>query len=79
MENKSYTKKIKTPDGTVLSYFYEPGKTPKLHCIQGPAIKYPKSIEKADIYAIFGKEMSKREWFALKNLSKVTEALPEIF
>lgn len=74
-----YIKKIKTPDGTHLSYFQEPGKVPKLHSLTGPAIKYPKGLKKKDVYAIFGREMTKAEWLTLKNDSKVLVPLPEYF
>lgn len=77
MENQAHIKKIKTPEGVVLSYFQEPGKPPKLHSLQGPAIKYPKEIKKKDVYAIYGREMTKRDWLLLKNDSKVLVPLPE--
>jgi hypothetical protein len=77
MSNHTLIKKIKTPEGVLLSYFQEPGKNPKLHSLTGPAIKYPKSEKKKDVYAIYGREMSKREWLTLKNDSKVITPLPE--
>lgn len=78
MKDTSYIKKIKTPEGAILSYFHEPGKNPKLHSITGPAIKYPKSIQKEDVYAIYGQELSKEEWTELKNDSKVINPLPDL-
>lgn len=77
MEDRTQIKKLRTPDGTVINYFQEPGKQPKLHSILGPAIKYPKSAKKRDVYAIYGREMSKKEWLILKNDSKVLSPLPE--
>ena len=70
-------KKIKTPDGTTICLFQEPGKSAKLHSMSGPAIKYPKAMKKKDVYAIYGREMSKREWLTLKNDSKVLSPLPD--
>ena len=67
----SHIKKMKTPSGEVISYFIEPGKAPKLHSITGPAIKFPKDAKKKDVYALFGREMSKKEWSTLKNDAKV--------
>ena len=75
--NESYTRKIKTPDGAILTMFVEPGKNAKLHSLTGPAIKYPKGSDKRDVYAIYGKEMTRREWTILKNDSKITTPLPD--
>lgn len=79
MSNSSnpYIRKLTTPDGAIVSMFHEPGKSPKLHSITGPAIKYPKAACKKDIYAIYGKELTKREWLTLKNDVKVQTPLPE--
>jgi hypothetical protein len=78
MSESSYIKKVKTPEGTVLSLYQEPGKNAKLHSLAGPAIKYPKDSKKKDVYAIYGREMSKREWLILKNDSKVITPLPDM-
>ena len=64
-------KKIRTSDGTVLSYYCEPNKLSKLHNLSGPAVKYPKALMKENIYAIFGREMKKEEWGMLKKMNTV--------
>jgi hypothetical protein len=70
--SSSYIKKLKTPEGTQITMFQEPGKTAKLHSLEGPAIKYPRASKKKDVYAIYGREMSKQEWTTTKNDTKVT-------
>jgi len=78
MQGPNYLKKIKTPDGTIIStYIEEEGMPGKLHSMTGPAIKYPKAQKKKDVYAIYGREMTKKEWLILKNDAKVITPLPE--
>lgn len=77
MGKESYMKKIKTPDGAIVHLYVEDGQMAKLHNMAGPAIKYPKAAKKKDVYAIYGREMSKKEWLTLKNDSKVLSPLPE--
>lgn len=76
-EKGTTIKKIKTPDGVIITYYCEPGKAPKLHSLDGPAIKYPRGSKKKDVYAIYGREMDKKDWLSYKNDSKVTKPLPE--
>jgi hypothetical protein len=51
---QSEFKTIKTPDGVVLHVYKEPGKNSVPHSTDGPAIKYPKAMKKADEYFIYG-------------------------
>ena len=64
-------KSLKTPDGTVIHTFTEPGKNPVPHSYDGPAIKYPKSLKKSDEYFIFGIKYTKEQWLEAKNSAKV--------
>jgi len=68
---QSVFKTIKTPDGIVLHTYKEPGKTAVPHSLEGPAIKYPKSMKKQDEYFIYGVKYSKDSWLEAKNVTKV--------
>ena len=63
---------LKSPDGVILHAFIEPGKPAVPHSLDGPAIRYPKSLKKQDEYYIYGIKYSKDRWLELKNDSKVT-------
>lgn len=65
-------KTLKTPEGTILHTYREPGKNPVPHSLDGPAIKYSKSAKKQDEYYIWGVRYSKEKWLELKNDAKVT-------
>lgn len=65
-------KTIKTPEGVVLHVFTEPGKNAKPHSLEGPAIKYPKSMKRVDEYFIYGIKYTKTQWEELKETTKVT-------
>jgi hypothetical protein len=69
---RSEFKTIKTPDGVVLHVYKEPGKNSVPHSIDGPAIKYPKAMKKADEYFIYGIKYSKSKWEEMKETTKVT-------
>lgn len=63
---------FKTPEGTQIStYQAEGSKNPTFHSLDGPAIKYPKSMKKPDEYYIYGIKYTKERWLELKNDVKV--------
>lgn len=68
----SQFKTLKTPDGVVLHTYKAPGKNAVPHSTDGPAIKYPKSMKKADEYFIYGIKYSKTKWEEAKEITKVT-------
>lgn len=68
----SQFKTIKTPEGVVLHTYKEPGKNAVPHSLDGPAIKYPKSMKKADEYFIYGIKYSRDKWMEAKEITKVT-------
>jgi hypothetical protein len=58
-------KTIRTLEGIVFSlYEYEPGRH-KLHSQSGPAVQYPKGINKPDEYHIFGVPYEYQKWLEL--------------
>tara|TARA_R110000868_G_scaffold233046_1_gene486777 strand:- start:395 stop:640 length:246 start_codon:yes stop_codon:yes gene_type:complete len=60
-KNSSY-RTIRTLEGIVMSvYEYTPGKY-KLHSQSGPAVIYPKGINKPDEYHIYGVPYKFLEW-----------------
>lgn len=69
---QTVTKTFKKPDGTVLHVLQPSGKNAILHSLEGPAIKYPKSLKKENEYYIYGRQYSKEKWLEAKNDSKVT-------
>lgn len=69
-QNNRY-RTFKTPDGRQVSIFQPTGEQPQLHSLDGPAIKYPKSMKKQDEYYIYGIPYSKERWLELKNDVKV--------
>lgn len=63
-KNSNY-KTIRALDGTVMSvYEYAPGKH-KLHSQTGPAVIYPKGINKPDEYHIYGVQYDYQKWLEL--------------
>jgi hypothetical protein len=60
MSTKFGTKKIKTPDGTVVYYFEG-----KMHNWDGPAF-IPEGIRKDREYYLYGIKYSEAEWKAAK-------------
>lgn len=70
--SQSSFKTIRTPEGITLHLYLEEGKNPVPHSIDGPAIKYPKSIKKQDEYFIYGIAYTKAKWEEAKEGSKVT-------
>lgn len=70
--NQSQFRTIKTPDGIVMHIFQEPGKNSVPHSLDGPAIKYPKTMKKTDEYFIYGVKYSKDKWTEAKASAKVT-------
>ena len=70
MRETSYTKTMKTACGKTISYFKEPGKTPKAHSIEGPAITYAEEEGLAPEYYLFGIKHKKADWEALINMHK---------
>lgn len=65
-------KTFKTPEGVQVSTFQPSGQKPQLHSLDGPALKYPKSMKKQDEYIIYGTPYTKDRWLELKNDFKVT-------
>ena len=60
-KNSNY-KTIRTVEGIVFSlYEYEPGRH-KLHSQTGPAVQYPKGINKPDEYHIYGLPYTFLNW-----------------
>jgi len=57
---------FKTPEGVQVSIFQ-----PTDQQLDGPALKYPKSMNKKDEYFIYGIPYSKDRWLELKNDAKV--------
>ena len=70
MEQSEF-KTIKTPDGVILHVFKQPGKNPIPHSLDGPAIKYPKTMKRVDEYFIYGVKYTKDKWLEAKNTTKV--------
>lgn len=68
----SQFKTIKTPDGVVLHVYKAPDRNAVPHSIDGPAIKYPKSMKKVDEYFIYGIKYSKAKWMEAKEVTRVT-------
>jgi hypothetical protein len=63
---------FKTPEGKQISIFTPTNGQPQFHSLDGPAIKYPRSIKKPDEYFIYGIRYTKEKWLELKNDVKVT-------
>ena len=63
-------KTIKTPDGIVFHlYEHTQGRwTP--HSNTGPAVLYPKGINKPDEYYIYGIKQNYEKWFELSRIPK---------
>lgn len=64
-------KTFKTPEGVQVSTYQQQGKNPTFHSLDGPAIKYPRSMKKPDEYYIYGIPYTKDRWLELKNDVKV--------
>jgi hypothetical protein len=62
---------FKTPEGVQVSTFQPTGQQTQFHSLDGPALKYPKSMNKKDEYFIYGIPYSKDRWLELKNDAKV--------
>lgn len=63
---------MRTPEGIILELYREEGKNPVPHSLDGPAIKYPKSMKRPDEYYIYGIPYTKEKWEETKESSKVT-------
>lgn len=65
---------IKTPEGIVFHLFqHQPGRwTP--HCSSGPAILYPKGINKPDEYYMYGIKQNYDKWFELTRIPKRSQS-----
>lgn len=64
---------FRTPEGKQISIFTPTGGQPQFHSLDGPAIKYPKSMKKQDEYFIYGIPYTKDRWLELKNDVKVKD------
>lgn len=61
---------IKSTEGIVFHlYTDENGKT-KPHCQTGPAILYPKGVNKPDEYYVYGIKYDYLKWYELSRISK---------
>lgn len=74
MRTHSVIKTIKTLCGKEVTYLETTGHTNKMHSIEGPAIVYPESENKAPEYYLFGIKYSKNDWKSLINQHKPTPA-----
>ncbi len=58
---QSPTKTIKTTDGRTIQTI-KVGEKTLFHSMDGPAIKYPKSMKQQDEYYIYGHQYTKEKW-----------------
>lgn len=70
--SQSSFRTMKTLDGIVLELYKEDGKNAVPHSMDGPAIKYPKSMKRSDEYFIYGIQYTKERWEEARDLSKVS-------
>lgn len=70
--SQSSFRTMKTLDGIVLELYKEDGKNAVPHSMDGPAIKYPKSMKRADEYFIYGIQYTKERWEEARDSSKVS-------
>jgi hypothetical protein len=62
---------MKTSDGIILELYKEEGRNAVPHSMDGPAIKYPKSMKRVDEYFIYGIRYTKEQWEEARESSKV--------
>lgn len=72
-KNSDY-KTIRTLEGIVMSlHEYAPGKH-RLHSVTGPAVQYPKGINKPDEYHIYGIQYEYQKWLELSKPARKTKS-----
>ena len=73
MRIKSTIRTIKTVCGKTITFLQE-GDRSKMHSMEGPAIIYPESENRAPEYYLFGVRYSKAKWKELISQSKAIPA-----
>lgn len=64
-KKQSIYKTIHTVDGITLNLYEDANGITKPHCATGPAIIYPKGINKPDEYYLFGIKYNYDKWLEL--------------
>lgn len=64
-KKQSIYKTIHTVDGITLNLYEDTNGVTKPHCTTGPAIIYPKGINKPDEYYLFGIKYNYDKWLEL--------------
>jgi len=68
-KNTNY-KTIKTPEGIVFHLYTDENGKNKPHSQTGPAVIYPKGINKPDEYYIYGVKYDYVKWMEMSKISK---------
>jgi hypothetical protein len=69
-KRQSNYKTIRTPEGIVMHLYTDENGRSKPHSYSGPAILYPKGINKPDEYYIYGMPYNYLKWYELSRISK---------
>ena len=70
---------IKTTEGIVFHLFTDESGRNKPHSYNGPAVVYPKGINKPDEYYMYGLKYDYAKWYELSRISKRSQTDPADF
>jgi len=62
MKTRIITRTINTVCGKTISYLESEGQANKMHSVDGPALVFPDTDNKAPEYYLYGIKYSKAEW-----------------
>jgi hypothetical protein len=70
---------MKTTEGIVMHLYTDENGRNKPHCQTGPAILYPKGINKPDEYYVYGIKYDYLKWYELTRIPKSSKEASDDF